>query len=262
MRLKDKVAIITGAASGIGEATAKLFAREGARVVVVDIQEEKGKDVAARIKAADGEAIFKNTDVSDETQVECMVRNVVEHYGKIDVLFNNAGAVVSKELHDTTEEDWNRIMDVDLKGVYLCSKYVVPVMKEGGGGSIVMCSSVNSIVAEPGLAAYCAAKSGVNGMTRAMALDYGCFGIRVNTICPGYIRTPMGEEYFDAQPDPDAARRAAGALHALGRMGDPIEIAYCALFLASDESSFVTGACLVADAGLSVIVNPAPGFEV
>ena len=125
-----------------------------------------------------------------------------------------------------------------------------------------MCSSANAIVAEPELGAYCAAKGALNALTRSMALDYGPDRIRVNAICPGYIDTPLGDEYFNSLPDPAAAKRKAGALHALGRMGTPTEIAYCALFLASDESSFVTGECLVADGGLSVIVNPAPGFQV
>jgi len=262
MRLTGKVAIVTGSASGIGQAIALLFAREGAKVVVVDVQEERGARVVQQIKDEDGEAIFVRTDVSKEDQVKHMVETAVKTYGGIDILCNNAGVLMSKELHETTGDDWDLVMDVDLKGTFWCSKYAVPIMKERRGGSIVMISSANAIVAEPALAAYCAAKGGVNGMTRAMALDYGQYGIRVNAICPGYIDTPLGDIYFDAQPDPAAARRAAGALHALGRMGTPMEIAYCALFLACDESSFVTGECLVADGGLSVIVNPAPGFQV
>jgi len=262
MRLTGKVAIVTGSASGIGQAIALLFAREGAKVVVVDVQEERGARVVQQIKDEDGEAIFVRTDVSKEDQVKHMVETAVKTYGGIDILCNNAGVLMSKELHETTGDDWDLVMDVDLKGTFWCSKYAVPIMKERRGGSIVMISSANAIVAEPALAAYCAAKGGVNGMTRAMALDYGQYGIRVNAICPGYIDTPLGDIYFDAQPDPAAARRAAGALHALGRMGTPMEIAYCALFLACDESSFVTGECLVADGGLSVIINPAPGFQV
>jgi NAD(P)-dependent dehydrogenase (short-subunit alcohol dehydrogenase family) len=262
MRLTGKVAIVTGSASGIGEAIALLFAREGAKVVVVDVQEERGARVVQQIKDEDGEAIFVRTDVSKEDQVKHMVETAVKTYGGIDILCNNAGVLMSKELHETTGDDWDLVMGVDLKGTFWCSKYAVPIMKEWRGGSIVMISSANAIVAEPALAAYCAAKGGVNGMTRAMALDYGQYGIRVNAICPGYIDTPLGDIYFDAQPDPAAARRAAGALHALGRMGTPMEIAYCVLFLACDESSFVTGECLVADGGLSVIVNPAPGFQV
>ena len=261
MRLKGKVAIVTGSTSGIGEATAVLFAREGANVVVVGRRRREGESVIKQIRDEGGEAIFVQADVSQEDQVVRMVERAVEAYGGIDILFNNAGVLVAGRLHETTNDEWNLVMNVDLRAVFWCSKYVVPHMVEQGGGSIIMCSSANAVVAEPELAAYCAAKGGVNGLTRGMALDYGPDRIRVNAICPGYIDTPMGDGYFDSQPDPDAARRAAGALHALGRMGTPMEMAYCALFLASDESSFVTGECLVADGGLSVIVNPGPGSQ-
>lgn len=262
MRLKDKVAIVTGSTSGIGEATAVLFAREGAKVVVVGRRQKEGEKVVGRIRHEGGEGIFVRADVSDEGQVKKIVQTTVRTYGRLDVLFNNAGTMVSKKLHETTNDEWDRVMDVDLKGVFWCSKYAVPHMKKQGGGSIIMCSSANAIVAEPDLGAYCAAKGAINAMTRSMALDYGPDRIRVNAICPGYIDTPLGDEYFNSLPDPAAGKRKAGALHALGRMGTPTEIAYCALFLASDESSFVTGECLVADGGLSVIVNPAPGFQV
>ena len=261
MRLKDKVAIVTGSTSGIGEATAVLFAREGAKVVVVGRRRKEGERVVKEIRDEGGKAIFVLTDVSNEDEVKRMVQTTVENYERADVLFNNAGTMLSKKLHETTNEEWDRVMNVDLKGVFWCSKYVVPHMKRQGGGSIIMCSSANAIVAEPDLGAYCAAKGAVNGMTRSMALDYGPDRIRVNAICPGYIDTPLGDDYFNSLPDPEAAKRKAGALHALGRVGTAMEIAYCALFLASDESSFVTGECLVADGGLSVIVNPAPGFQ-
>jgi NAD(P)-dependent dehydrogenase (short-subunit alcohol dehydrogenase family) len=261
VRLKNKVAIVTGAASGIGEVTAMLFAQEGARVVVADINAEKGRGVVHRIEEEGGEGIFVQTDVSNEAQVKQMVDTVVKTYGTVDVLFNNAGVSVSKEIHETTEDEWNLVIGVDLKGVFLCSKHVIPIMMEHGGGSILSNSSAVSITAEPGLAAYCAAKGGINALTRAMALDYGRHKIRVNALCPGYVDTPLGDDYFNTLPDPELARRKAGALHALGRMAKPAEIAYAALFLACDESSFVTGECLVVDAGLSVIVNPAPGFD-
>jgi meso-butanediol dehydrogenase/(S,S)-butanediol dehydrogenase/diacetyl reductase len=262
MRLKKKVAIVTGSASGIGEATALLFAQEGARLVVADINTAKGESVVDRIKREGGEGIFVETDVSSEAQVMRMVATVVQAYGTVDVLFNNAGFVLPKEIHETTEDEWNSIIGVHLKGVFLCCKHVVPVMIEHGGGSILSNSSAVAIAAEPACAAYCAAKGGINALTRAMALDYGHHGIRVNALCPGYVDTPLGDDYFNGLPDPELARRKAGALHALGRTARPMEIAYAALFLASDESSFVTGECLVVDAGLSVIVNPAPGFGV
>ena len=263
MRLKDKVAIITGSTSGIGEATALLFAREGAKVVVVGRRQREGERVIKQIRDEGGEAIFVQTDVSKEDQVKRMVETAIKTYGRIDALFNNAGvAVMSKKLHETLNDDWDLVMNVDLKGAFLCSKYTIPHMKKQGGGSIIMCSSADAVVAEPDLPAYCAAKGGINALTRAMALDYGPDRIRVNAICPGFIETSLLNEWFNTLPDPDGARRKAGALHALGRIGTPMEIAYCALFLASDESSFVTGECLAADGGLSVIVNPAPGFQV
>jgi len=261
MRLKDRVAIITGSTSGIGEASALLFGREGAKVVVVGRREKEGEKVVSKIRSEGGEAIFVQTDVSKEEEVKRMVEKTVSTYGRIDVLFNNAGYMATKKLHETSNEEWEKVMTVDLKGAFWCSKYVIPQMKKQHGGSIIMCSSANAIVAEPDIAAYCAAKGAMNALVRSMALDYGPDGIRVNAICPGYIDTPLGDEYFNAQPDPALARRKAGALHALGRMGTCMEVAYCALFLGCDESSFVTGECLVADGGLSVIVNPAPGFK-
>lgn len=262
MRLKNKVAIVTGAASGIGEVTAMLFAQEGAKVVVADINDDKGRALVRRIKEEGGEGIFFHTDVSNEGQVKQMVEAVVKTYGTVDVLFNNAGVSVTREIHETTESEWDLLIGVDLKGVFLCSKHVIPIMMDHGGGSILSNSSAVSITAEPGLAAYGAAKGGINALTRGMALDYGRHKIRVNALCPGYVDTPLGDGYFNSLPDPELARRKAGALHALGRMAKPIEIAYAALFLACDESSFVTGECLVVDGGLSVIVNPAPGFDV
>jgi NAD(P)-dependent dehydrogenase (short-subunit alcohol dehydrogenase family) len=261
MRLRDKVAIITGAASGIGRAAALLFAEEGATVVVADVNDKRGQETVEQIEREDGQAIFVHTDVANEDQVRRMVDTTVKTYGSVDILFNNAGVFVERMLHEMTVNEWDQLMGVDLKGVFLCCKHVIPHMRQQGGGSIINTASVNGLIAEPAIAAYCAAKGGVSALTRALALDYGADGIRVNAICPGYIDTPMTELYYNAQPDPDAARRAAGAAHALGRTGKPKEIATCALFLASDEASFVTGSNWVADGGLAVIVNPSPYFE-
>jgi NAD(P)-dependent dehydrogenase (short-subunit alcohol dehydrogenase family) len=260
MRLKDKVAIITGAASGIGRATALLFAEQGAAVVVADVFDTGGEETVEQIERTDGRAIYVHANVADEQAVQQLVKTPLAAYGRVDILFNNAGLFLEKLLHETTGDEWERLMGVDLKGVFLCSKHVIPHMQRQGGGSIINTASVNGLIAEPAIAAYCAAKGGVSALTRAMALDYGADGIRVNAICPGYIDTPMTDIYYDAQPDPAAARRVAGAAHALGRTGKPEEIANVALFLASDEASFVTGANWVVDGGLAVIVNPSPHF--
>jgi NAD(P)-dependent dehydrogenase (short-subunit alcohol dehydrogenase family) len=262
MRLKDKVAVITGGASGIGRAAALLFADEGAAVAVADVEDVGGQETVEQIKHAGGDALYASTDVADEAAVERLVAIAVRTFGRVDILFNNAGVFLERMLHETSVAEWERLMDVDLKGVFLCSKHVIPHMRQQGGGCIINTASVNGLIAEPAIAAYCAAKGGVSALTRAMALDYGADRIRVNAICPGYIDTPMTELYYNAQPDPDAARRVAGAAHALGRTGKPEEIARCALFLASEEASFVTGANWVVDGGLATIVNPSPYFGI
>ncbi len=260
MRLKDKVAIITGAARGIGEATAILFAREGAKVVVADMRKEEGERVVQQIKDEGGEAIFAWVDITNEEQIIKMVEQTIAAYGTVNILVNNAGTFAVNRLHETTNEQWDLVMNTDLRGYFWCSKYVIPHMLKAGGGSIIMTSSVDGLVAEPDLPVYCAAKAGIMGLVRAMALDYGRDNIRVNAICPGVIDTPLNIEYFATLPDPEKARKEFGAVHMLGRLGTPMEMAYCFLFLASDESSFVTGSSLVADGGMSTFINPAPWF--
>lgn len=260
MRLKDKVAIITGAARGIGEATAILFAREGAKVVVADMRKEEGERVVQQIKQEGGDAIFAWVDITNEEQIIQMVDLTIATYGTVNILVNNAGTFAVNRLHETTNEQWDLVMNTDLRGYFWCSKYVIPHMLKAGGGSIIMTSSVDGLVAEPDLPVYCAAKAGIMGLVRAMALDYGRDNIRVNAICPGVIDTPLNIEYFATLPDPEKARREFGAVHMLGRLGTPMEMAYCFLFLASDESSFVTGSSLVADGGMSTFINPAKWF--
>jgi NAD(P)-dependent dehydrogenase (short-subunit alcohol dehydrogenase family) len=260
MRLEGKVAIITGAARGIGEATAVLFAREGAKVVIADKRQEEGEKVARRIRDEGGEATFVVVDTTDEQQVKDMVVAAVKAYGTVNVLVNNAGVFVLSDVHELTNEQYDHVMNTDVRGYLWCSKYVVPHMLRAGGGSIIMNSSASALVADPDLAIYCAAKAAVNGMVRGMALDYGSRNIRVNAVCPGTIDTPFNVDYFNAMPDPEAARREIGATHVLGRMGTAMEMAYCFLFLACDESSFVTGSSLVADGGMSIFVNATPRF--
>lgn len=250
MRIKDQVAIVTGGASGIGKAAASLFAREGARVVIGDVQVVAGQQVARAIEQAGGLALYVRADVSRESDAQLLVDKTLETFGGTDILFSNAGIGLSKNVTDTSLEDWRRVLDINLQGAFLCAKYVIPAMKQRGGGSIVINASANGLMAESDLAAYCASKGGLIALTRSMALDYGKDNIRVNCLCAGYIDTPINEEYF-ARP---GAREQAAKLHALGRIGQPEEVAYAALFLASREASFITGSVLTVDGGLTAAI--------
>jgi NAD(P)-dependent dehydrogenase (short-subunit alcohol dehydrogenase family) len=252
MKLKEKVAIITGAGSGIGKASAGLFAEEGARVVVVDWSKEAGAETAETIRRTGGEAIYCYADVSNPPDVEAMVNTAVQHYGRLDVLFNNAAIAPMAKLVDTTEELWDRVQRVNLKGVFLGCKYAMPAMIRGGGGSIINMASVLGFVGDPDLAAYCAAKGGVISLTKAAALTYGPQGVRLNCICPGDVDTPLLQNSFKAYPDPDRVRQEITTKYALRRIARPQEIAELAVFLASDASSFVTGSDVVIDGGLTV----------
>jgi len=252
MRLSGKVAIITGAGSGIGKASAELFAEEGARVLAVDWNREKGESTAAAIRREGGEAFYCDADVSRREDVERMVGTALEKYERLDVLFNNAAVQIMAKLVDTTEETWDRIQSVNLKGVFLGCKYAIPAMIRTGGGSIINMASVLGFVGDPDLAAYCAAKGGVISLTKVTALTYGTHGIRVNCICPGDVNTPMVAAYFDNAPDPEQLRQEVYSKYALRRIASPAEVAQVAVFLASDASSFITGSTLVVDGGLTV----------
>ena len=249
MRLKGKVALITGGTSGIGSATAVRFAREGAAVAITGRNTERGEQVVRDITANDGEALFIQADVRFADQCSHAVDQTLERFGKIDVLFNNAGVFHPKTVPECTEEEWDETIDSSLKGAFLMSKYALPSMIERGSGSIIHTSSGWGILGGDGAAAYCAAKGGLIIMAKAMAIDHGPQGIRVNCVCPGDVLTPMLHD--------DAAKRgmswedyAAGAVERpLGRIGTVDEIADAVLFLASDESSFVTGEALVVDGG-------------
>lgn len=248
MKLKDKVAIITGSTAGIGKATALLFAKEGAKVVVVGRKRvTEGNQLVESIKKDGAQAIFVQTDVSQEEQVKAMIDKTIETFGKIDILFSNAGIMISKSATDITTGEWDRLMNVNVKSAYMCCKYAIPEIKRSGGGSVIIDSSVNATLAEPDIAAYCASKGALSAMTRAMAMDYGKDNIRVNCICPGWIETPMNADYFAVQGN----RQKAGKLHALGRIGQPQEVAQAVLFLASDDASFITGSSLTIDGGLT-----------
>ncbi len=243
-RLKGKVAIVTGAASGIGRATAKMFAERGAKVAVADYDATGGQETVDMIKADGGEAVFIETDVSKDEDVQRMVKQAVGIYGRLDIIFNNAGVGETAKAAEASSEHWDRVLSINLKGVFLGCKYAIPEMIRVGGGSIV---NNGSILAEVGFSeatAYSASKHGVVGLTQTIAIDYASQGIRANVVCPGFVRTPMATRNIGA----DEAEQIA-ALHPLGRMGEPEEVAEAVLFLASDRASFITGTCLFVDGG-------------
>lgn len=251
MRLANRAALITGAGSGIGRASALRFADEGARVIVVDWNPQGGSETEALIRARGGEATFVQADVSQDADVRRAVDTTVSTYGALHILYNNAGIQVFGTLPNTSEADWYKVMDVNLKGMYLACKYAIPHMVAQGGGSIICTSSALGLVGDPDLPAYGATKGGILAMVKSMAQAHGRQGIRVNAICPGDVETPILTEFFDYQPDPAEARRKVANEYALGRIAQPEEVANVALFLASDESSFVTGTYIVVDGGLT-----------
>ncbi len=253
MKLKGKVAIITGAGSGIGRASALLFAREGARVIVADLVAAAGEETVAEIKATGGEAIFVQVDVSKAAEVEQMVQVAVESYSRLDILYNNAGLTLPAMVTETTEEIWTRSIDVNLKGVMLGCKYAIPEMLKNGGGSIINTASMLGLVASPRQAPYCAAKGGVVLLTKQVAIDYARDNIRVNCICPSEVDTPMHRKFIEESPDPEATKKRLMERIPLNRVAQPEEIATVALFLASDDSSYITGVALPVDGGLTAL---------
>jgi len=246
-KLDGKVAIVTGAASGIGRATAALFAAEGAKVVAADWSDAEGTKAVEAITASGGAAVFVRVDVSQPDDVQAMIRKAVDLYGGVDVIFNNAGVEGEQAITaDCSLENWDRVININLKGVFLGMKYALPEMLKRGGGSIINNASVAGIVGFRSIPAYCASKGGVIQLTKAAALEYAAQGIRVNAICPGVIWTPMVERFVG---DNAEARKAFEAMEPVGRFGSPEEVARMALFLASDDSSFCTGAPFVVDGG-------------
>jgi len=246
-KFSGKVALVTGAAAGIGRATALAFAREGAKVVLADVLVKEGEEAAQAIRKAGGEAIFVRTDVSKPAAVERAVNQAIENFGRLDVAFNNAGIEGRRApTADCTEENWDRVISINLKGVWLCLRQEIPAMVNQGGGAIVNNASIAGLVGFQGLPAYTTSKFGVIGLTKAAALEYAKDGIRVNAICPGVIHTAMVDRLIQENPEMEAGL-AAGT--PLGRMGEPEEIAEVVTWLCSDAASFVTGHALVADGG-------------
>jgi len=252
MRLDGKVAIVTGASSGIGRSIAMRFAEEGAKVTVADIREdprEGGKPTHELIQEKDGEAMFMETDVSSKEDVQKMFYQTAEEFGKIDIVVNNAGVFFQDKVEDLEEDEWDKVINIDLKGVYLCTKEAVEHMvKEDIEGSIINISSIAGLLGYQGAAAYSAAKGGVSNFTREVALDYGPKGINVNAICPGVIKTQMTAEFRE---DPQM-KEFMEQNTPYKRLGEPEDIANAAVFLASDESNFIHGENLVVDGGWTI----------
>jgi len=249
MRLKDKIAVITGASSGIGQATAELFAQEGAKVVAADIDAQRGEKVAAAIRERGGVASFIYTDISQGVDGKTLAAETMRLHGRIDVLVNSAAVFVLKGL-DATCEDWRRSVGVNIIGTALVTRYVVEAMKKGRGGAIVNLASISSFVAQPEFLTYSATKGAILQMTRNMAMDLAAHQIRVNAVCPGTILTPVVETYIEQHGlTLDQLSAAEGGKTLLKRIGQPREVAHAVLFLASDEASYVTGASLLVDGG-------------
>lgn len=250
MKLKDKVAIITGGAKGIGWGISKILIQEGAKVAVVDWDENAGHTSMDEFTKDGAEAIFIKCDVSNEEQVKSMIEKTLDRFGRIDILVNNAGIGMYKTILDTSTEEWDLCQGVNLKGTFLCSKHAIPHMQEVGKGAIVNISSVHSHATANGVSPYAATKGGVTALTRGMAIDYGPV-IRVNAIAPGWVLTPMIKDIFAGYPDPAGQRKEVERRQVMKRIGRPEDIGYAVAFMASDEASFITGTQLFVDGGLT-----------
>lgn len=244
-RVKGKIAIVTGGALGMGRSHSMLLAKEGAKVVVTDINEQAGQQTVEDIKKEGGEAVFIKHDVANDADWKKVIQFALDTYGKVDVLVNNAGILIMKPVNETTEEEWDKIFSINAKGVFLGCKYILPAMQKAGGGSIVNISSIYGIVGAPSAAAYEATKGAVRLLTKAAAVDYVQYNIRVNSVHPGVIRTEMTK---DLLAQGESAKALLGPT-LLPRAAEPSEVSYAVLFLASDESSFMTGSEVVVDGG-------------
>ena len=245
--LEGKVGLVTGGTSGIGRETAVLFAKAGAKVLVAGRREVEGNETIELIRAAGGDGLFVKTDVSKASEVDTLIHTAVEKFGRLDVAFNNAGIEgVWAPIIRQSEEDWDRTIDINLKGVWLCLKYEIrQMLKQGGGGAIVNMSSITGMVGAVGAAAYSASKHGVIGLTQTAALENAKSGIRINAVCPGFTETPMADRVFRVP----AVHKYILSLHPIGRLGRPTEIAEAVVWMCSDRASFMTGQSLVLDGG-------------
>jgi NAD(P)-dependent dehydrogenase (short-subunit alcohol dehydrogenase family) len=251
MRMQNKMGLVTGAASGLGEESAKLLAAEGAAVLVCDIDIANGERVAREIVAAGGTAKFQKCDVRVEQDIIDAISEVRREWGGFNFMHNNAGVQLEKPIHETTNEDWDWINEVNLRGTFWCCKHGVNAMREiGGGGSIVNTASALALVSDPFLPVYTATKHGVLGLTRSVGLAYAIDGIRCNCVCPGDMETPMIVKYWNATGDPEKAKAEMAAQYPAKKIGHPREVAQMVLFLASDESSYVNATYMIVDGGL------------
>ncbi len=253
MRLDGKVSLITGAASGIGRATAECFAREGATVIAVDVNADAAQATQESITAAGGHCLGVGVDVSDEEQVMGAIAETVQTFGRLDILFNNAGISILKPITETTEADLDKLLGVNLKGVFFGCKHAIIQMRTQGGGIIINTASELGLVGQPLYSAYCATKGGVLALTRALATEWAAQNIRINAICPGPIDTPMIHAEFHIGSDPIAEEKTVISTIPAGRLGKPDDIARVALFLATSDAEFVHGAAIVADGGKTII---------
>jgi NAD(P)-dependent dehydrogenase (short-subunit alcohol dehydrogenase family) len=250
MKLSGRVAIVTGAASGIGRASSLAFAREGAQVIAADLDEQGGKETVARILGQGYEAFFIRTDVTSEMEAKRMVEETIHRWGRIDILFNNAGIVLVKSLEETTEAEWDRVMSVNVKGAFLATKHVVPHMRRNGGGAILNTGSIASFTGQVGTPVYTASKGAIALLTKSLALDFGRDRIRVNCLCPGITDTPMLREHLGHGAEGEARIRARLSRVPLGEILKPEDVARAALYMVSDDSLGITGVLHVVDGGL------------
>jgi NAD(P)-dependent dehydrogenase (short-subunit alcohol dehydrogenase family) len=252
MKLKDKVAIVTGSSKGIGEGIARVFSQEGAKVVVVCRTAEAGQKMAEELGAAEGRALFVRTDVTSSASIRNLIDTTIQTFGQLDILVNNAGYHLSKNVEETSEEEWEFIINTNLRSTFLCSRYAIPHLRQTRG-CIINISSMVGLVGQPNAGAYSATKGGQIAMSKGMAIDFAPDGIRVNVICPGWIQTPLVEDWFSQQKDPEASRKYIFGQHPLGRIGTIEECGKAALFLAcAEDSAFVTGITLNVDGGVTL----------